>query len=1088
LNIKKRIVPIVLFFALIASSVGMGQWAVKAASDTTGPVLKSISSGFGSANGGGTINAYVTATDDISGVNHAVIWYISPSGTARNTVTLYPSASGSLTGSFIVNPYSEVSEWMVDYVELYDNAGNKSVVYNSETNTFGYLKNLSQGNYYVNSALEDIDLPIFQSISVDKNSTGPNSSVNVTLNASDATSNINYAYVQYISPNGFVKDCYLYPDASGVLENSIEIGQYDEAGRWTVDYIEICDNAGNYIAIVNSELYNDPELPLMNLSAGDFDVIGTSIDDTAPAFQSISVDKSRLLQGEEVNLTIKGSDALSGIDSAIIMYTSASGAVSNLEILYPDSNGDLKTTIATTFNYKEIGKWKVDFIVLFDKAGNWTEVYNTETNTDTSLNLMDLSQGDFEFYVMKYQSEPTGLKGIQTTTHDGTEGKITGTTTEMEYMPQTGSQYIPCTGTEITGLTAGMYYVRYAAKEEYYASSNTLVEVRGPVWDVDNGTLLKYNGAGGDVIVPDNLGITKIGKYAFSERNLTSLIIPNTVTSIGEGAFSRNSKLEAVTLPDGITSIENYLFEYCYALTSVNMPAGITSIGTSSFKSCSTLASIKIPDGVTTIGSFAFQGCYALNGIVIPKGVTRIEMGTFEGCTALSSINIPSGVTIVDNNSFNQCSNLKTIYAYPKTAPSCSIYSTFPYVIPEGAVLYTVPDAKEYGYAPWNRFIQKTMEPESIEVTTPPLKTDYYTGQSLNLTGIIVNGIFSETKAQVPVTMANISGFNSSTPASGQKVTVTVNGKTATFEVNIIDKAFAPPSTGNMAKGKTITSSSAFTNGAYATDGNATSTNYYTDITDTYLQWVQVDLGATKNINEINLWHYFGDARAYHNVRVQISEDPTFTNGVITVYNNNRNASGTDYEYAETSKGLNIAFDAVKGRYVRFYSSGSTANSSNHYVEIEIYGELPIVPAESVSLDKTNAEVETGSTYSLAATVFPADTTNKSVTWSSSDTSVATVSANGVVTGVKAGTAIITATTVDGQFKSSCDFTVIAAAKNLSTGKQFTSTVFNNISSITDGSKSLSSLADDYPNGGGLQYVQMDLGAYYDLTNINLCH
>ena len=109
------------------------------------------------------------------------------------------------------------------------------------------------------------------------------------------------------------------------------------------------------------------------------------------------------------------------------------------------------------------------------------------------------------------------------------------------------------------------------------------------------------------------------------------------------------------------------------------------------------------------------------------------------------------------------------------------------------------------------------MSPPAIEVTTPPLKTDYYTGQSLNLSGIIVNGIFSETKAQVPVTMANISGFNSSTPSAGQKVTGDLNGKTATFEVNIIEKAIVPPSTGNMAKGKTITSSSAFTSGAYAT-------------------------------------------------------------------------------------------------------------------------------------------------------------------------------------------------------------------------------------------------------------------------------
>ena len=382
----------------------------------------------------------------------------------------------------------------------------------------------------------------------------------------------------------------------------------------------------------------------------------------------------------------------------------------------------------------------------------------------------------------------------------------------------------------------------------------------------------------------------------------------------------------------------------------------------------------------------------------------------------------------------------------------------------------------------------------AVEVTELPIKTEYAVGESLNLTGLVVTGTYDgDIKSKMIVNGANISGFDSSKPVDGQAVTVTIDGKTASFLVNIIAQPTETVSTGNLAAGKQFTSTS-FSNISLINDGNKATGSFAEDFPrGGGLQYVQVDLGSAYDINDFKIWHYYGDGRKYKDVVVQVSSEPTFTTGATTVFNNDADNSaklgiGKDREYYETSSGLDVKFDPVKARYVRFYSNGSDMNSNNHYVEIEIYGTVPVVHPESLTLSKATAAVETGSTYSLAATVLPAETTNKSVTWSSSDTSVATVSANGVVTGVKAGTAKITATTVDGQIAKSCDFTVIAAAKNLSNGKQFTSAVFNGISSITDGNKSLSSLADDYPNGGGLQYVQMDLGAYYDLSKINLWH
>jgi uncharacterized protein YjdB len=260
------------------------------------------------------------------------------------------------------------------------------------------------------------------------------------------------------------------------------------------------------------------------------------------------------------------------------------------------------------------------------------------------------------------------------------------------------------------------------------------------------------------------------------------------------------------------------------------------------------------------------------------------------------------------------------------------------------------------------------------------------------------------------------------------------------------------------------------------------------------LQYVEMDLGAYYDLSKIKLWHYYGDGRKYNDVIVRVSNDPTFASDATTVYSNDGDNSaglgaGTDAAYAETSAGLTIKIDMVNARYVRLYSNGSDKNANNHYVEAEVYGfDGQVVHPAGLTLNKGTAALEVGETSALTAKIMPLNTTDKSVTWSSSDTSVATVSGTGTVTGIKAGTATITATAVDGGQKAACVVKVTAVSKNLSAGTMFTSTLFSSISSITDGNKSTGAFADDYPSGGGLQYVEMDLGAYYDLSKIKLWH
>jgi len=109
------------------------------------------------------------------------------------------------------------------------------------------------------------------------------------------------------------------------------------------------------------------------------------------------------------------------------------------------------------------------------------------------------------------------------------------------------------------------------------------------------------------------------------------------------------------------------------------------------------------------------------------------------------------------------------------------------------------------------------------------------------------------------------------------------------------------------------------------------------------LQWVQIDLGASHPLTAILLWHYHSQARIYHDVVVQASDDPAFKTGVTTIYNNDHDNSaklgqGTDKEYIEVAEGRLIDPKGAKGRYVRFSSKGNTTNDLNHYVEVEVYG------------------------------------------------------------------------------------------------------------------------------------------------------
>jgi hypothetical protein len=155
-----------------------------------------------------------------------------------------------------------------------------------------------------------------------------------------------------------------------------------------------------------------------------------------------------------------------------------------------------------------------------------------------------------------------------------------------------------------------------------------------------------------------------------------------------------------------------------------------------------------------------------------------------------------------------------------------------------------------------------------------------------------------------------------------------------------------PAGTVLLSKGKPVTGSDDFPiigELEYITDGDKLGgEGYFVELMDG-VQWIQIDLEASAEIAAIWIWHFHSQARAYHDVIVQVSDDEEFASGVKTLYNNDYDNSaglgkGSDKSYVESRFGLLVDGKGSKGRYVRLYSAGNTSNDMNHYIEVEVFG------------------------------------------------------------------------------------------------------------------------------------------------------
>lgn len=202
-------------------------------------------------------------------------------------------------------------------------------------------------------------------------------------------------------------------------------------------------------------------------------------------------------------------------------------------------------------------------------------------------------------------------------------------------------------------------YVGYYAKAIYNTldAERQIQENNGFIFDISNVVpeLIGYNGTQKDIVLPNkyNGSDYNIGKDAFLDNTLiTSVVVPDCVSSIGNYAFGGCSNLRSVSLTEVVENIGSYAFASCTNLGSFNLPKNLKAISNGMFSGCKLLTEIVIPEGVTSIERSAFSSCTHLRDVHLPSTLISIRNFAFEGCYGIKSIVIPANVTTIEDYAF----------------------------------------------------------------------------------------------------------------------------------------------------------------------------------------------------------------------------------------------------------------------------------------------------------------------------------------------------------------------------------------------------------------------------------------------------
>ena len=616
-----------------------------------------------------------------------------------------------------------------------------------------------------------------------------------------------------------------------------------------------------------------------------------------------------------------------------------------------------------------------------------TFTYEVKTDNETGKQYASITGYTGNPSVLVIPSEIDGYS-VQMISSQAFEGKTSlRAVTIPDSVTEIGSSaFADCTNLQNVELSKGLVSLDSNAfngcvslLEIEIPKSLTQVSLGGTSSSLTNGVF----GGSGLTTVRFEQGMTRVPEYLFrNATHLQNVEFLDTMTTIESGAFVRCTSLTEVDLPESLIRIEGTAFEGCTGLTAIDIPDTVTAIGIHAFEDCTNLKDVHLPKNLATLSSYLFRGCSAMQVIELPPTLEEIEDAAFEN-SGMVSIEIPGNCATLGNDVFADCVSLKEAVLEPGVKSignncfdGCTALETVS--LPEG--LTTIRD-----FAFRNCDALTAVEvPDSVTTleTYAFSSCDSLSDVSLG-TGITeipqyaFYGCPSLQKVTIPYRVTEISGYAFANCTGLTEITIPQSVTT------IASTAFSYPDKLTI----------------YGVAGSYAET-YANDHSIKFVSRTVPATSVSLNTEELTI-NRGSTAQLVVNVQ---PED--FTDSVSWKSANTAVATVTD---AGVVKAVSVGSTTIR------------VVVGNISVDCVV---TVVQPVTSISLNRTSLTLEAASSFQLVATANPSTAQNREVTWSSSDTSIASVNENGLVTAHKKGTATITAKAVGSNVSRSCTVTV----------------------------------------------------------------